>query len=75
MIGYRNGFTSFANFFVLLCALYIFAIIPCNRVEQFQYLTLICLPFGFIATLFYIFNIRETKLEQSAIEFDRRYKE
>lgn len=75
MISYRNGFTSFANFFVLLCALYLFAAVPCDRVQQFQYLTLVCLPLGSAASLFYLYHIREQKLEQIAIEQDRRYQE
>ena len=73
LISYRNGFTSFANFFILSCALFLFSTVY-DPVKQFQYMSLICCVVGSFSSLFYIYFIREIRLENLAIEKDKEYR-
>ena len=75
LISYRNGFTSVANFTMLLSALYLFSKYPSDRILQFRALSIIMIALGSITTLFYLLYIRETKLERDAIYYSSVAKE
>lgn len=55
-------------------ALYLFSTVP-DQIKQFQYLCWACLCVGTLSSIFYVYYIREIKLEDLAVEKDDEYKE
>lgn len=70
----RNGFTYAANIVVLAFALLFFTVVD-NPINRFRYLCLICLGFGFFASMFYMCRINEPKLTSEAARLDKEYKQ
>ena len=73
LVASRNTFTFFANIFVLLTALLLFIVIN-NRFMQFRILGTIIVAIGLIASLFYMFTIREPYLVQEAKKLQKEFK-
>ena len=73
MVNNRNGFTYGANITILTIALILFSVMT-DAVDQFRILCFCALGLGLSTTTFYLFTIREVKLETLANEYDALYK-
>jgi len=74
LVNNRNGFTYIANITVLSFALLMFLAVD-DPIHQFRYLCFMCLGLGFFASSFYMYWIREVPLSESAVKYDKAYKE
>lgn len=69
----RNGFTAAANILVLALSTVFFFTIDSN-IWQYRALTITTLVFGTAATSFYLFAVREKKMERDATIMEKKYR-
>jgi Na+/melibiose symporter-like transporter len=74
MVNNRNGFTYIANISVLSLSLILFLLIPTST-TCFTILCITCLTGGLVTTIFYSYQIRETKLSSAAKELEDLYRQ
>lgn len=72
MINSRNGFTYAANIAMLSFSMILF-IFEKHSIMQFRVLGSSCVLLGIITTIFYVLNIRETRLSAEAEFKEKMY--
>jgi Na+/melibiose symporter-like transporter len=72
LVNNRNGFTAAANFTVLGFALILFITVK-NDIDQFRYLTFILIVIGLATSAFYIYTIKEVRMEREALILEALY--
>ena len=70
LVNNRNGFTYAANILILVSALGLFEVMD-NPVTQFRILCLITVGVGSCTSLFYIVTLKEKRLVQESLDYDK----